>query len=60
MRHGAVILLSFSLFGCAAAFRGTKDTVSIESDPTGAEARKGHRKLGATPTKFEADRVGVT
>ena len=60
MRHGAVILLSLSLFGCAAVFRGTKDTVTVESDPAGAEATKGHRKLGATPTKFDADRAGVT
>ena len=60
MRHGAVILLSLSLFGCAAVFRGTKDTVTIESDPAGAEAKKGQRKLGATPTKFEAERAGVT
>ena len=60
MRHGAVILLSLSLFGCAAVFRGSKDSVTIESDPAGAEAKKGERKLGATPTKVDAERGGVT
>ncbi len=60
MRHGAVILLSLSLFGCAAVFRGSKDTVTIDSDPTGAEAKKGERKIGATPTKLEVERGAST
>lgn len=60
MRHGAVILLSLSLFGCAAVFRGTKDTVTIESNPAGAEAKRGERKIGVTPTKLETERSGVT
>lgn len=60
MRHAAVIVLSLSLFGCAAAFRGTKDTVTIESTPTGAEAKKGQRKLGVTPAQVEVERAGVT
>lgn len=60
MRTGVVLVFSLSLFGCAAVFRGTKDSVVIESNPTGAEASKGDRKLGATPTAFEADRSGVT
>lgn len=60
MRHGAVILLSLSLFGCAAVFRGTKDTVSIESNPPGAEAKNGPRKLGNTPAQVEVERNGTT
>ena len=60
MRHGAVILLSLSLFGCAAVFRGTKDTVTVESNPPGAEANNGPRKLGVTPAQFEVERNGVT
>jgi PEGA domain len=60
MRRGAVILLSFSFFGCAAAFRGTKDTVTIESTPPGAEATRGPRKLGLTPTQMDVERSGVT
>ena len=60
MRHGAVILLSLSLFGCAAVFRGSKDTITIESDPAGAEAKKGERKLGVTPTKYDVERGAVT
>jgi PEGA domain len=60
MRHGAVIILSFSLFGCAAAFRGTKDTVAIESTPPGAEAKQGPRNLGLTPAQMQVERSGVT
>ncbi len=60
MRHGAVLLLSFSLFGCAAVFRGTKDTVTIESTPAGAEAETNQRKAGVTPAKVEVDRNGST
>ncbi|HVH48052.1 MAG TPA: PEGA domain-containing protein [Labilithrix sp.] len=60
MRTGAVLVLSMSLFGCAAVFRGSKDTVVVESSPAGAEARKGEHKLGVTPMAFDADRKGVT
>ncbi len=60
MRHGAVIVLSLSLFGCAAAFRGTKDKVTVESTPPGAEASRGPRKLGMTPTQIEVERSGIT
>jgi hypothetical protein len=60
MRHGAVILLSLSLFGCAAVFRGTKQTVTVESAPAGAEATSGPRKVGTTPARFEVERNGVT
>lgn len=60
MRRGAVILLSLSLFGCAAVFRGTKDNVTIESTPGGAEAKAGPRKLGVTPTQAEIERNGST
>lgn len=60
MRHGAVILLSLSLVGCAAVFRGTKESVSIESAPNGAEATSGPRKIGTTPTRFDVERNGVT
>jgi hypothetical protein len=60
MRHGAVILLSLSLFGCAAVFRGTKDTVTIESTPVGAEATNGQRKVGVTPTQVDVERAKVT
>lgn len=56
----AILFLSLSLFGCAAAFRGTKDTVRVESTPAGAEAKKGERKLGPTPAQFETERSGVT
>lgn len=60
MRTAAVFVLSLSLFGCAAVFRGTTETVHIESAPEGAEATRGPRKLGATPTKMKVDRQGVT
>jgi PEGA domain-containing protein len=60
MRHAAVIVLSLSTFGCAAVFRGTTDTITIDSAPTGAEAKKGGQRIGVTPTMYEADRSGVT
>ncbi len=60
MRHGAIIVLSLSLFGCAAVFRGSKETVTVESNPAGAEATSGVHKVGTTPTKFEVERSGVT
>lgn len=60
MRTGAVIVLSLSLCSCAAVFRGTKDHVQIKSTPAGAEATKGPRKLGVTPTQFDVERSGVT
>lgn len=60
MRHGAVILLSLSLFGCATIFRGTKETVTVESTPPGSEAHIGNRTPAATPTQFEIERNGST
>lgn len=60
MRTAPLLVLSLSLCSCAAVFRGTKDTVVVESDPTGAEASKGPRKLGPTPTKLEVQRNSVT
>ena len=60
MRYALVIVLSLSLFGCAAVFRGSKDTVTVESTPPGAEAKKGERKLGVTPTQVQVERNGVT
>ncbi|MBX3208975.1 MAG: PEGA domain-containing protein [Labilithrix sp.] len=60
MRHGAVIVLSLSLFGCAAVFRGTKDKVNVESTPPGAEATRAGRTLGVTPMQIEVERSGLT
>jgi hypothetical protein len=56
----ALILVSLSLTGCAAVFRGTKDHVRVESNPPGAQAKEGNRTLGTTPTEFEASRSGNT
>lgn len=60
MRPHAAIVLSLSLCSCAAVFRGTSDTVFIESNPPGATATQGPRQLGTTPTELKAQRSGVT
>jgi hypothetical protein len=56
MRTGAVLVLSLSLFGCAAVFRSGKETVHVESTPPGADAKRGETKIGVTPGDFEVDR----
>jgi hypothetical protein len=60
MRTGVVFLLSLSLVGCAAVFRGTKDTVALESDPPGAEAKTGASSVGVTPVTMTVRRKAVT
>jgi hypothetical protein len=56
MRTGAVVVLSLSLFGCAAAFRGTKDTIHVESTPNGAELKANGRPVGQTPADLKVER----
>ncbi|MBX3234179.1 MAG: PEGA domain-containing protein [Labilithrix sp.] len=60
MRTGYVLVLSLSLCSCAAVFRGSKESVQFESNPAGAEANMGPRKLGATPKKVDIERNGTT
>jgi hypothetical protein len=60
MRTGAVIILSLSLVGCAAAFRSSKDTIHVESTPAAAEVKKGDTPIGVTPTEFEVERKRST
>jgi hypothetical protein len=52
--------LSFSLIGCAAVFRSSKETVHVESNPNGAETKRGVVKLGVTPAEVEVDRGKVS
>jgi hypothetical protein len=60
MRTAVVFLSSLSLVGCAAVFRGTKDTVVLESNPPGAEAKKGNSSVGVTPVTMTVNRKAVT
>src|SRR4051812_43876712 len=62
MRIGVVtaLALSFSLLGCAAVFRSSKETVHVESTPSGAETKRGVVKLGVTPADVEVDRGKVS
>jgi hypothetical protein len=60
MRTGPVVVLSLSLFGCAAAFRGTRDTIHVESTPNGAELMANGRPAGQTPTDIKVERKRST
>jgi hypothetical protein len=60
MRKGLAIVLSLSLCNCAAVFRGSKEHVTIESTPAGAEARVGQKTVGATPQQVDIERNGST
>jgi hypothetical protein len=56
MRRVAVVLFSLSLLGCAAVFRSSKETIHVESNPPGADAKRYETKVGTTPGDFEVDR----
>jgi hypothetical protein len=60
MRIGALIVLSLSLTGCAAVFRGTKDHVRIESAPPAAQVAIDEHGVGPTPADVEVKRKGRT
>lgn len=60
MRTAIALACSVSLFGCAAVFRGSKDHVVVDSDPAGAETKRGEQSLGQTPVSFDVPRKGMT
>lgn len=60
MRTGAVVVLSLSLFGCATAFRSTRETIHVESTPNGAELKANGRSVGQTPTDLKVERKRST
>ena len=60
MRTAVALACSVSLFGCAAVFRGSRDHVVVDSDPSGAETKRGEEKLGPTPVSFDVPRKGIT
>ena len=51
----ALLALLF-LSGCATVTRGTKDTLIVESDPSGADVRLSSGQVGKTPTSFKLPR----
>jgi hypothetical protein len=56
MRAFAVVLLSLSLGGCAAAFRGKTAAITVDSTPPGAEASARGQDLGPTPAAVTVER----
>jgi hypothetical protein len=56
---GKLILALVSLVfisGCASVTRGSKDTLVVESDPSGANVRLSTGGIGKTPTSFQLPR----
>ncbi|MCH8539182.1 MAG: PEGA domain-containing protein [Opitutales bacterium] len=53
---GATLALGLLLTGCATVQRGTTQTVSVESSPSGAEVFAGSEKLGTTPLEHDFER----
>jgi hypothetical protein len=52
-----VAFASLAFFsGCASITRGTKDTLVVESDPSGANVRLSTGETGKTPTSFQLPR----
>lgn len=52
-----VAFASLAFFsGCASITRGTKDTLVVESDPSGATVRLSTGESGKTPTSFQLPR----
>jgi hypothetical protein len=62
MRIAAVVVLAstVALGGCAVIFRGTKETVHLESNPAGADAERNGVSVGATPVNVDVPRNGST
>src|SRR5688572_1587872 len=56
----ALVFLSVSVFGCATVFRSGKEKVRVESDPAGADLKKGEKTVAQTPAEIEVDRTTTT
>lgn len=53
---GAAIATLVLINGCASVTRGTKDTLVVESEPSGALVRLSTGQAGKTPTSFQLPR----
>jgi hypothetical protein len=51
-----IVLLAFSLVGCASITRGTKEVFVVDSTPQDAEVRLSSGQVGRTPASFEVGR----
>lgn len=56
----AMGLIALAASGCATVFKGSQQTVRIESDPAGAAVETSGQLVGRTPTTTEVDRNGST
>ena len=57
---GMFIVLSILLSGCATLFTGTKDTLTIESEPPGAKVYIDGIEYGVTPATIVLSRPGFS
>ncbi len=56
LRIATGLALVFFATGCATITRGTKDTLVVESEPSGANIRLSNGLTGKTPTSFKLPR----
>lgn len=59
LRVPVIALTAFSLSGCATLFSGTKDTLTIDSNPSGASVLIDGIEMGRTPATFPLKRPGL-
>ena len=57
---GIVVVLSLGQLGCAAAFRSSKDTITVDSTPVGADITAGETSVGVTPKQLQVERKRST
>ena len=56
LRGWAVVVVGLALSSCATVTRGTRDTLVVESEPSGARVSLSTGERGVTPTSFNLAR----
>ena len=59
LRYSAAAFLVFLLAGCATLFSGTEETITFNSEPSGAAVVIDGLTVGHTPLTIEVDRPGL-
>ena len=59
LRVPVIALAALSLGGCATLFTGTRDTITIDSNPSGASVLIDGIEMGRTPATFPLKRPGL-